>query len=60
MLGHRLRRWPNIKPTLFQCIVFAGLSLILKTSGEINYRATGLNYTAIIQCQAAVTAHLLS
>ena len=24
MLGHRLRRWPNIKPTLFQCVVFAG------------------------------------
>ena len=25
MLGHRLRRWPNIKPTLFQCVVFAGM-----------------------------------
>ena len=24
MLGHRLRRWPNIKPTLLQCVVFAG------------------------------------
>ena len=23
MLGQRLRRWPNIKPTLFQCVVFA-------------------------------------
>ena len=23
MLVHRLRRWPNIKPTLGQCIVFA-------------------------------------
>ena len=22
MLGHRLRRWPNIKPSLFQRIVF--------------------------------------
>ena len=26
MLAHRLRRWANIKPTLFQRIVFAGLS----------------------------------
>ena len=24
MLGHRLRRWPNIKPTWFQCVLFAG------------------------------------
>ena len=26
MLGHRLRRWPNIETTLFQRLVFAGLS----------------------------------
>ena len=26
MLAHRLRRWPNIEPTLGQRIVFAGLS----------------------------------
>ena len=24
MLAHRLRRWPNIKPTLDQHLVFAG------------------------------------
>ena len=24
MLAYRLRRWPNIKPALVQCIVFAG------------------------------------
>ena len=24
MLGHRLRRWPNIKPTLVQRLEFAG------------------------------------
>ena len=24
MLVHRLRRWPNIEPTMGQCIVFAG------------------------------------
>ena len=23
-VAHRLRRWPNIQPTLFQCVVFAG------------------------------------
>ena len=26
MLGHRLRRWPNIKATLVQRLVFAGKS----------------------------------
>ena len=25
MVGHRLQRWPNYKPTLFQCVVFAGM-----------------------------------
>ena len=25
MLVYRLRRWPNIQPTMGQCIVFAGL-----------------------------------
>ena len=25
MLAHRLRRWPNIRPTLGQHLVFAGL-----------------------------------
>ena len=27
MLGHRLRRWPNIRKTLFQCPVLAGILL---------------------------------
>ena len=26
MLAHRLRRWPNIKPTLSECLVLAGIS----------------------------------
>ena len=26
MLVHRLRRWPNIEPTMGQCIVFAGFN----------------------------------
>ena len=29
MLGHRLRRWPNLKPQLFECIVFPGLRNVL-------------------------------
>ena len=33
MLCHRLRRWPNIKTTLAQCIVFAWLFRIF-ASGE--------------------------
>ena len=27
MLGHRLRRWPNIKSSLFQSLLFAGYLL---------------------------------
>ena len=37
ILAHRLRRWPNIKPTLFQCMVIAGISahlLILVMVGK--------------------------
>ena len=26
MLGHRLRRWPNIGPTLGRCVAFVGLA----------------------------------
>ena len=29
MLVHRLRRWPNIKPTMAQCLVFAGLAIFI-------------------------------
>ena len=25
MLGQRRRRWPNIKPTLYTCLVFVGI-----------------------------------
>ena len=35
MLGHRLRRWPNIKASLSQYVVFAGMLihvLLLLTS----------------------------
>ena len=28
ILGQRLRRWTNIKPTLVQCLVFAGISRV--------------------------------
>ena len=27
MLAHSLRRWPNIKPLLVQCLMFAGYPL---------------------------------
>ena len=35
MLVHRLRRWPNIKPTMAQCLVFAGLVLMCMMWVEI-------------------------
>ena len=28
MLGHRLRRWPNISQTLDRCVVFAGIGTL--------------------------------
>ena len=31
MPGHRRRRWPSIKTTLVQCLVFAGVRVMLKT-----------------------------
>ena len=43
MLAHRLRRWPNIKTTLFQCIVLAGY-LLSFTSNRFptwSHRCTG-------------------
>ena len=32
MLVHRLRRWPNIEPTIAQCLVFAGMSVTRPSS----------------------------
>ena len=29
MLAHRLRRWSNIKPTLVQRLVFAGIAVVI-------------------------------
>ena len=37
MLDHRLRRWPNIEPTMAQCLVFSGyqaLHTYLSLSGN--------------------------
>ena len=33
MLGHRLRRWPTIDPTLGECFVFAGTSHVYWEGG---------------------------
>ena len=33
MLGHRLRRWPNIKSTSVQRLVFAGRVITLQPHG---------------------------
>ena len=44
MLGHRLRRWPNIKPTSSQCIVFAGIHSVLTLDGwSMLYQHVWLN-----------------
>ena len=59
MLGHRLRRCPNIKPTLFECLVFAGIqrlsvcvlwwasyhSLWWRTTRSRRYTINNIDYT---------------
>ena len=35
-LAHRLRRWPNIKPTLFQCVVLG--TCLFRDLGRHSYR----------------------
>ena len=40
MLAQRRRRWPNVKTTLFQCIVFAGISLPSKRQHLYNIYTT--------------------
>ena len=37
MLVQRLRRWSNIKPTLIQYIVFAGMSHLSEYVALVNY-----------------------
>ena len=39
MLAHRLRRWPNIKTTLFQRLVFA-VTAADKYSGDVHVSFT--------------------
>ena len=34
MWGHRRRRWAIIKPTLFQCVVFAGKAWSPRVVGD--------------------------
>ena len=38
MLGHRLRRWPNIDPALGECLVFDGLGRRIRQTGAITWR----------------------
>ena len=51
MLGQRLRRWPNIKPTLDQCIVFAVNPIYL---GVFTYNHVCMSWTDL--CDTPVCA----
>ena len=35
MLGQRRRRWPNIVPTLVECIVFSGIAIVMAANKDI-------------------------
>ena len=48
MLTHRLRRWPSIKPTLVQRLVFAGLRSI--AAGLVVLTASGDYEPTPTQC----------
>ena len=44
MLGHRLRRWPNIEPTLVPCLVFVLRQLVVAPQIEtVHLIVTGLS-----------------
>ena len=43
MLGQRLRRWPNIKPTLVQCIVFIGWGIVRHFSAALSFAGQNLS-----------------
>ena len=52
MLGQRRRRWANIKQTLFQCVVFAGVGPelyqhfdFLKSGNRIFYYYQNINFS---------------
>ena len=55
MLGQRRRQWANIKPTLFQCVVFAGI-LLTESSGPTAGEAG--KYGILIWTLWAQTSHL--
>ena len=61
MLGHRLQRWPNIKPTLFQCVVLAG-NVVFTWMHELvsGFGNTGRDANVLyttVQSQNVVTAN---
>ena len=42
MLAHRLRRWPNVKTTLYQLLVFAGKTAAAEISGKRKNNLAGI------------------
>ena len=52
MLVHRLRRWPNIAPALGQCLVFAGIAILLRAA------RIGLREVGVPRCHPPITAHV--
>ena len=62
MLGHRLRRWPNIKTTLVQGLVFIGF-LKRRTSDTLNWAYVGSAWSERLRrwfdIEPAVPIHLV-
>ena len=44
MLGHRLRRWPNIEPALGQCLVFTAAPESAEHMADVKSPDAGLIY----------------
>ena len=62
MLGNRLRRWPNIKPALFQRLVFAEVKASLRPDlggGVENLNLTGarISFTTFLAVNTAVNTN---
>ena len=59
MLGHRLRRWPNIGQTLGGCLLFAGMLLVVvlllkKDTTDNTYVPTDCEYRSSFEMTSDV------
>ena len=55
MLGHRLRRWPNIGQILGRCVVFTGQGPGVNDVTRLVYILFIMTYTGVLTCTRVMT-----